>query len=159
MKAAEEEARHQKLQAELDQARVNAGKVAVNLIIIPVIVGIIVTSSLSPSWLPSLRSIHESVADNIIIVIIVVVIIYIFNIMIIVIKLDQARVIVLVVIITNPGLFIIVVIVFVMAWISLFLNILIVDDRVQRGEVAGIVALMMKAGLPAGDHGFVISLF
>ena len=42
MKAAEEEARHQKLQAELDQARVNAGKVAVNLIIIPVIVGIIV---------------------------------------------------------------------------------------------------------------------
>ena len=42
MKAAEEEARHQKLQAELDQARVNAGKVAVNLIIIAVIVGIIV---------------------------------------------------------------------------------------------------------------------
>ena len=42
MKAAEEEVRHQKLQAELDQARVNAGKVAVNLIIIAVIVGIIV---------------------------------------------------------------------------------------------------------------------
>ena len=42
MKAAEEEVRHQKLQAELDQARVNAGKVAVSLIIIAVIVGIIV---------------------------------------------------------------------------------------------------------------------
>ena len=39
MKAAEEEVRHQKLQAELDQARVNAGKVAVNLIIVAVIVG------------------------------------------------------------------------------------------------------------------------
>ena len=45
MKAAEEEVRHQKLQAELDQARVNAGKVAVNLISIAVTVGIIVTAT------------------------------------------------------------------------------------------------------------------